>query len=125
MSSGDSTGILKKRSLFSVACLALMQENYSEAILNSLKKMKLNNCVNAQDGGLITVDGKKKPEYFVLKKLLKETWSTEWNGKLEEGKASFRGFYGKYRIRIPGYKPATFDLYSEGRHEVTIHLTKQ
>lgn len=80
---------------------------------------------NAQDGGLITVDGKKKPNYFALKKLLKETWSTEWKGKLNKGKASFRGFYGKYRIKIPGYKSATFDLYSEGKRERVIHLTKQ
>lgn len=80
---------------------------------------------NAQDGGLITVAGEKKPNYFALKKLLKETWSTEWKGKLNEGKASFRGFFGKYRIKIPGYKPATFDLCSEGKRERIIQLTKQ
>ena len=66
------------------------------------------------DAGILTANGEKKPVYFALRKLLKETWNTDWTGPLKEGQAAFRGYYGTYEILVKGYAPAqvtcsTFD----------------
>lgn len=80
---------------------------------------------NAMDGGLVTVDGRKKPSYYALRKLLKETWATTWKGNPSDGMASFRGFFGKYEARIPGYKPVKFKLHSKGKRNKVIRMTRQ
>jgi len=79
---------------------------------------------NALDGGLVTVDGKKKANYHALKKLLKESWSTNWEGELKDGKASFRGFFGKYEAKIPGFETAVFELNAGGKREKIIRLSE-
>jgi endo-1,4-beta-xylanase len=58
------------------------------------------------DAGLVTRDGKFKPSYFVLRKLLRETWTTDWKGTVQNGSVTFRGFYGNYKVKISGYKEA-------------------
>ncbi len=79
---------------------------------------------NAQDGGLVTIEGRKKPNYYALRRLLKETWTTRWQGRLDNGEVSFRGFFGRYRARIAGYKPVEFKLYSGGKRRIVIRLTR-
>jgi len=79
---------------------------------------------NAQDGGLVTVDRRKKPNYYALKKLIKEMWTTTWKGKLREGKASFRGFFGVDEAKIEGFKPVKFRLYAEDKRKILVRLTK-
>ena len=37
------------------------------------------------DAGLITRDGKLKPAYYAMRKLLRETWSSSWEGALRNG----------------------------------------
>lgn len=66
------------------------------------------------DAGVLTEEGEKKPAYYALKKLLKETWHTEWRGSVTNGQASFRGFYGTYEVSAPGYAPVRFDCASAG-----------
>ena len=79
---------------------------------------------NAKDGGLITIDGRKKPNYYALRRLLKETWSTTWKGRLKDGGASFRGFFGEYQAEVPGYRPVRFKLYSKGRRKKVVRLLR-
>ena len=54
------------------------------------------------DAGVIARDGKLKPAYFALRRLLKETWSSSWAGTARRGEVSFRGFYGDYEVSVPG-----------------------
>jgi len=55
------------------------------------------------DAGVLTEEGVLKPNYFALKKLIKEKWHTRWEGTVD-GELSFRGFYGVYKININGYQ---------------------
>jgi hypothetical protein len=67
------------------------------------------------DAGLLFADGRRKPEYHALKKLIHETWSTRWRGKLDpQGSAAFRGFFGTYEASLPGHAPVRFTLRSTG-----------
>jgi len=55
-------------------------------------------------GGLLDKEYNPKPVYIRLMKLIKEDWMTK-NVNLatdKKGVASFRGFYGKYQIKITG-----------------------
>ncbi|OPX28296.1 MAG: hypothetical protein B1H08_06175 [Candidatus Omnitrophica bacterium 4484_171] len=80
---------------------------------------------NAIDGGLVTVEGKKKPNYYALKKLLKSTWNTKWQGRLEGGRVKLRAFFGEYEASVSGYRPVKFNLYSHMPRRVVVHLTKR
>ena len=74
------------------------------------------------DAGLVTLDGKKKPSYFALKKLLTETWSTRWKGQLSGGSVSLRGFYGTYEARAAAGAPARFEVAPDGPAAIAIRL---
>ncbi|HDL77914.1 MAG TPA: hypothetical protein ENG36_04045, partial [Lentisphaerae bacterium] len=74
---------------------------------------------NALDGGLITGGGRKKPNYYALQNLLKHSWTTKWRGRLKQGKAVFRGFFGRYRATIPGYAPCELELSAKGERAIT------
>jgi GH35 family endo-1,4-beta-xylanase len=53
------------------------------------------------NGGLIDENYRPKQVYNTIKKLIKEEWTTPKSVRtLSEGKLNFRGFYGKYKIRI-------------------------
>ncbi|TWT75759.1 Glycosyl hydrolase family 10 [Planctomycetes bacterium CA13] len=62
------------------------------------------------DAGVVTEDGKLKPNYTALRHLIKEKWHTQWKGNLVSGKAAFEGFYGTYRVQVDGFQAATVDL---------------
>ena len=76
------------------------------------------------DAGLVTKTGDKKPEYFALRKLLKETWNTDWTGPIQDGQASFRGFYGTYQVLAEGYQPAKFSCSGPGETSAKVVLYK-
>lgn len=76
------------------------------------------------DAGLITKDGKLKPAYYALKRLLKETWTTEWRGTAKSGVVSFRGFYGDYEVEVRGYRKAVIAASSTGPKSVTVKLLR-
>jgi GH35 family endo-1,4-beta-xylanase len=76
------------------------------------------------DAGLVTYDGKKKATYHALKKLLKEDWSTQWSGEMNNGQVAFRGFWGHYEIKVPGYQTARVSLLENGPLNQTIRLSK-
>ena len=69
------------------------------------------------DAGVVREDGGLKPNYFALKRLIKEEWHTSWEGKLKSGRAGFEGFYGTYRVRVNGFTPATVELSPESPHQ--------
>jgi arylsulfatase A-like enzyme/GH35 family endo-1,4-beta-xylanase len=65
----------------------------------------------AMDCGIINKSGQLKPLFHGLRSLVKGEWHTKWQGGLDaEGKAAFRGFYGEYRVSIPGYEPVVVNL---------------
>lgn len=52
-------------------------------------------------GGLVRFDMTPKPAYYAIKNLFEETWHTEEETiSNENGTAKFKGFYGKYDIKI-------------------------
>jgi GH35 family endo-1,4-beta-xylanase len=77
------------------------------------------------DAGLITKDGKLKPAYYALKRLLKETWSTDWRGPAANSAVSFRGFYGDYELEVPGYQKTKFTAGSGGPRSIKVKLTRK
>ncbi len=48
--------------------------------------------------GLYTKDMKKKPVFYALDKLINHEWKTRLTVKARDGKVSFRGFKGRYRL---------------------------
>ncbi len=76
------------------------------------------------DAGLFTLDGRPKPNYHALKKLLTETWTSLWKGAPgNDGSVSLRGFYGTYEARIAGHTPARFEVAPGGEKTVTVKFT--
>lgn len=52
-------------------------------------------------GGLVRFDMTPKPAYYAIKNLFEKTWHTEEETiSNENGTAKFKGFYGKYDIKI-------------------------
>ena len=52
-------------------------------------------------GGLFRFDMTPKPAYYAIKNLITKTWHTEEEITSDEnGKASFKGFYGKYDVEL-------------------------
>jgi GH35 family endo-1,4-beta-xylanase len=52
-------------------------------------------------GGLLDIEMNPKPAYQVLDKLINHEWKTTESLKTEKnGKATFRGFYGKYQVVV-------------------------
>ena len=78
----------------------------------------------AIDGGLVNHRGELNPTYYAMRKLLKEDWSTKWQGELSSGTTSFRGFYGKYKSVVEGYQLVEFTIGANTSHETTISLKK-
>ncbi len=78
---------------------------------------------NMMDAGLLRLDGTKKPLYHALKKLLKEDWSTRWEGKTA-GNVKFRGFYGTYEIEVAGYKTRHVELGKNLPRNKQVELSK-
>ena len=73
------------------------------------------------DAGLLFADGRKKPEYFALKELLRKKWSTRWQGELDaKGRTRFRGFFGTYEAKIAGFKPIRFSVTTTSNPEVLL-----
>ncbi len=111
--------------------IAAWEENFytlvfSKSYINELTRwFVVDGCGgNALDGGLVAIDGRKKANYYALRKLLKNDWTTEWAGEISGGSVSFRGFFGEYEARIPGYEPARFRLYSRSPHHITVRLRR-
>ena len=52
--------------------------------------------------GLYTVDMQKKPAYHALDRLINHEWRTVLDVTAKDGKATFRGFRGRYRLTWKG-----------------------
>ena len=76
----------------------------------------------AIDGGLVTRDGKLKPTYGAVRKLLKDDWNTHWQGESADGTVALRGFFGRYLVKVDGYEPAQFWMRSKGDREIVVRL---
>ena len=81
---------------------------------------------NYYHGGLLRFDLTPKPAYFKIKELLKKKWHTEQKLTTNaDGHASFRGFYGKYKVEITTNgstitKEISVDKNSENSFEIII-----
>jgi GH35 family endo-1,4-beta-xylanase len=76
------------------------------------------------DAGLITKDGKLKPSCYALRKLLKDTWKTSWEGPVRNGEMSFRGFYGEYEVVAPGYRALRFSVRPDTVAPIVVKLSR-
>ena len=73
---------------------------------------------NRCGGGLLRFDMSEKPVYKVLDKLINQEWNTSFEGETDEdGKISFRGFYGEYEITVDG-KTYTVNLDENGKEVI-------
>lgn len=74
--------------------------------------------------GLLDENLKEKPAYQALYQLIHREWTTRFKTEAnEQGKVNFRGFYGKYEIRVTaGDKTQKFeiDLSKEGNSEIKL-----
>jgi hypothetical protein len=78
-----------------------------------------------RDAGIVFQNFRPKPEYFALKKLLTETWTTRWEGPLAaDGAASFRGYFGTYEVEAGGFKGRRVRLHAKDAPEQTVRLEK-
>jgi len=74
---------------------------------------------NGMDAGVITEQGKLKPNYFVLKHLIKEKWHTKWEGSLH-GTITLNGFYGTYKVQIEGKKEFEVEIVKGSQEQKII-----
>lgn len=51
-------------------------------------------------GGLVRHDFTKKPAYYRIYDLIHKQWQSEGKTETVNGKATFRGFYGKYKVTV-------------------------
>jgi len=75
------------------------------------------------DAGIVAENGGKKPVYYALRKLLKQTWSTHWQGTPDaSGAVSIRGYHGTYEAKGRGFKPARFVVAENGPRRISVAL---
>ncbi len=71
-------------------------------------------------GGLITERYRPKPVYEMVRKLLHEEWNTRLSAETDRGGGvSFRGFYGKYEVKLEtgAGKARTFNIHVRENEE--------
>jgi len=75
-------------------------------------------------GGMLRADMSPKPVYEQLKRLIHQEWTTRLSTQTDaEGRCTFRGFYGKYRIvlDVPGHRePHVFQVKRDQAQEIVI-----
>ena len=80
---------------------------------------------NLYHGGLLRFDMSEKPSFRRLRKLINEDWHTGVTVRAADGKARFRGFCGRYDIRVrAGEKeiPASFTLSKRATNVLTVRI---
>lgn len=75
------------------------------------------------DAGVVSDDGKLKPNYFALKELIKEKWHTRWEGNIDS-EVKFKGYYGTYKISVEGYEDAIINL-NENINNQTVEMVRE
>ncbi len=79
-----------------------------------------------RDAGIVLANHKPKPEYLALRKLLRETWTTRWEGPTApDGSVFFRGFFGTYEVVAAGYRPARVRCHCDSPREIRVELTRE
>ena len=77
-------------------------------------------------GGLVRFDMTPKPAYYAIKNLIEKKWHTETDVVTnKDGKASFKGFFGKYDVEITvGDKVITkeINLMKKGKREFKLEV---
>ena len=77
-------------------------------------------------GGLVRFDMTPKPAYYAIKNLIEKKWHTEKDVVTDkDGKASFKGFFGKYDVEITvGDKVITkeINLMKKGKREFKLEV---
>ena len=81
---------------------------------------------NYYHGGLVRFDMTPKPAYYAIKNLIEKKWHTEKDVVTDkDGKASFKGFFGKYDVEITvGGKVITkeINLMKKGKREFKLEV---
>jgi endo-1,4-beta-xylanase len=79
--------------------------------------------------GLVRSDMTPKPAYQKLKQMIKNKWWTRTTAKVgENGKVSFRGFYGQYQLTVTTEKgeiTGTFLLEKDKKGTIAVYLNNQ
>ena len=91
-------------------------------ILTAQKRAALGE--NLPYGGLVR-DGRPKPAYQALDRLVNKEWRTSGSAVTQNGQVDFRGFYGSYAITVECEgmkKDLRFDLRKGGKAEYVIEL---
>jgi len=86
---------------------------------------EMSNGENKYYGGLCRFNMSEKPAFKTLKKLVNEDWNTFEIVKAVNGKAKFKGFYGKYKFKIYANGkeiPMEFNLSSEKENKLTVKI---
>ena len=77
-------------------------------------------------GGLVRFDMTPKPAYYAIKNLIEKRWHTETDVVTnQDGKASFKGFFGKYDVEITvGDKVITKEInfMKKGKREFKLEV---
>ena len=82
---------------------------------------------NYYHGGLVRFDMTPKPAYYAIKNLIEKKWHTEKDVVTDkDGKASFKGFFGKYDVDITvGDKVITKEInfMKKGKREFELEVS--
>ncbi len=75
-------------------------------------------------GGLLRFDMSKKPAFETLQNLINKVWHTETETVTDNGKASFKGFYGRYDLEIEvNGKVITKEINLSGKADNNFEIT--
>ncbi len=104
---------------------AIIYWNLVDGFAHAAPQGDMTSGENIYYGGFVRYDFTPKPAYYVVKKLLNETWRTNTQAETDaDGKASFRGFYGDYEaiVTMPDGTQRTKKLHlaKTGRNNFTL-----
>ena len=79
---------------------AIIYWNVIDGYAHGTKPGDMTGGENKYHGALLRFDMSEKPAYKVLKKLIKDEWHTSLTKKAENGRLTFRGYHGDYKLTV-------------------------
>ncbi len=102
---------------------AVIYWNLVDGYAHNAKPGDFSGGENLYYGGLLRFDMSEKPAYKTLYNLIHKEWHTSEKIKAQNGKASFRGFYGDYKLNVIAdgkTVPADFTLSKNSNSRITV-----
>ena len=102
---------------------AVIYWNLVDGYAHNAKPGDFSGGENLYYGGLLRFDMSEKPAYKTLYDLIHKEWHTSEKIKAQNGKASFRGFYGDYKLNVIAdgkTVPADFTLSKNSNSRITV-----